>query len=60
MTTYCWNNERLIGDDALDERIEQALQEVEDMMPRVHAITWDGCHKIYIMLDSVETEVMRL
>lgn len=54
---YIWNDERLEGDAALDERIDAALAQLQAMP--VHSVCWDECHKIYVCLDNAQTDEMR-
>lgn len=58
-TTYYWNDERIVGADALDERIEQGFAEIGSLLADVDSIAWDECHKIYLLMNSEQTEFMQ-
>lgn len=34
-------------------------QAIDKALEGAHAITWDGCHKIYILLDETQTKFMQ-
>lgn len=34
-------------------------QEVEEALPNAKSIAFDGCHKIYVLMDDEQTELMR-
>lgn len=36
-----------------------AWEEVAAVLPYAKVITWDGCHKIYILMDDAQVEEMR-
>lgn len=31
---------------------------VEEVLDQAHSIAWDGCHKIYVLLDEEQTALM--
>lgn len=35
---------------------EQRFQFLTDVLHFAHAIAWDGCHKIYVVLDEIERD----
>ena len=39
--------------------MEKCWEEVRDALPDAEGICWDGCHKIYILMDEGEVEAMR-
>lgn len=60
MNVYVWRDEgKIVGDDALDERIEKAFEEISNACFSVHGIAWDECHRIYVCLSSAEADLMR-
>lgn len=58
-TTYYWNDESIVGTDALEERIEQGFAEIESLLPSVDSIAWDECHKIYLLMNDEQTAFMQ-
>ena len=58
-TTYLWHDERIVGNDALEDRIEQGFAEIEALLPGVDSIAWDECHKIYLLMNGEQTEFMQ-
>ena len=52
---YHWEDERIAGEHALAERIEQAFTEIEAVIEDVDAIAWDTCHKIYLSMNPEQT-----
>lgn len=52
---YHWEDERIAGEDALADRIQQAFTEIEAVIDNVDAIAWDTCHKIYLSMNPEQT-----
>lgn len=38
---------------------EHNWMDVEDVMSDAKGIAWDGCHKIYILMDDAQMDLMR-
>lgn len=41
------------------ETQQERWDEVEHTVDEAHGIAWDGCHKIYVLLDAGQVEVTR-
>ena len=59
MSAYHWGNDIIVGDEALDARIDRAFEQIREALPKAHAYTWDECHKIYVTFSKAETATMR-
>lgn len=57
--TYFWEDDLLEGHEALDGRLRRAWGEIEAVLPSVDAIAWDGCHKIYLLMNKQQTYYMQ-
>lgn len=57
--TYYWEDDLLEGHEAFDMRLQQAWTEIEAVLPNVDSIAWDGCHKIYLLMNKEQTYYMQ-
>lgn len=57
-TLYHWGDS-VLDEEATYDRIEQAFDKIEERVDEIVAIAYDGCHKVYLALDSGEAEAFR-